>query len=191
MRPARGCNRGYGAAALGGAEILQRLWAERIPQGRPALRRGSTACADPRNRARPSVPVREPRLPRRRPTARFCLGRRLCPHRAVGVEGAGLRNPASTTSVRGTARTFLDKAKIIFAEMGVAPNVEFIDLPAALRCKYQYYTCGSIEKLRSAGYTLPSTRLEDGLRLYVRNYLETSGCLPMSLRPIRQSEAAT
>ena len=29
----------------------------------------------------------------------------------------------------GAARTFLDKAKIMFAEMGVEPNVEFIDLP--------------------------------------------------------------
>jgi ADP-L-glycero-D-manno-heptose 6-epimerase len=58
--------------------------------------------------------------------------------------------------------------------MGVAPDVEFIDLPAALRGKYQYYTCGSIEKLRSAGYATPSTRLEDGLRLYVRNHLETA-----------------
>jgi ADP-L-glycero-D-manno-heptose 6-epimerase len=74
----------------------------------------------------------------------------------------------------GTARTFLEKAKIMFAEMGVAPNVEFIDLPAALRGKYQYHTCGSIDKLRSAGYAPPSTCLEDGLRLYVRNYLETA-----------------
>ena len=82
---------------------------------------------------------------------------------------SGLYNVGS-----GTARSFLDKAKIMFAEMGVAPNVEFIDLPAALRGKYQYYTCGSIDKLRSAGYAPPSTRLEDGLRLYVRNYLETA-----------------
>jgi ADP-L-glycero-D-manno-heptose 6-epimerase len=82
---------------------------------------------------------------------------------------SGLYNVGS-----GTARTFLEKAKIMFAEMGVEPKVDFIDLPAALSDKYQYYTCGSIDKLRSAGYAPPSTRLEDGLRLYVRNYLETS-----------------
>jgi ADP-L-glycero-D-manno-heptose 6-epimerase len=82
---------------------------------------------------------------------------------------SGLYNVGS-----GAARTFLEQAKIMFAEMGVAPKVEFIDLPAALRDKYQYYTCGSIDKLRSAGYTPPSTALEDGLRLYVRDYLETS-----------------
>ena len=82
---------------------------------------------------------------------------------------SGLYNVGS-----GTARTFLDKAKIMFAEMGVAPGVDFIDLPAALRSKYQYYTCGSIDKLRLAGYAGPSTCLEDGLSLYVRNYLETA-----------------
>ena len=82
---------------------------------------------------------------------------------------SGLYNVGS-----GTARAFLEMAKIMFAEMGVAPDVEFIDLPAALRGKYQYYTCGSIDKLRSAGYAPPSTRLEDGLRLYVRNHLETA-----------------
>jgi ADP-L-glycero-D-manno-heptose 6-epimerase len=62
----------------------------------------------------------------------------------------------------------------MFAEMGVTPNVEFIDLPASLRGKYQYYTRGSIDKLRSAGCAAPPTSLEDGLRIYVRNYLATA-----------------
>src|ERR1700728_4151862 len=39
---------------------------------------------------------------------------------------SGLYNVGS-----GTARAFLEMAKIMFAEMGVAPDVEFIDLPAA------------------------------------------------------------
>jgi ADP-L-glycero-D-manno-heptose 6-epimerase len=82
---------------------------------------------------------------------------------------SGLYNVAS-----GTARSFLEMAKIIFAEMGVAPDVEFIDLPAALQGKYQYFTCGPIDKLRLAGYAPPSIRLEDGLRLYVKNYLQTA-----------------
>ena len=61
----------------------------------------------------------------------------------------------------------------MFAEMGVAPNVELIDLPAALPGKYQYYTRGRIDKLRLAGYASPLTPLEKRLRLYVRSYLET------------------
>ena len=86
---------------------------------------------------------------------------------APGVQ-SGLYNVGS-----GTARSFLEKANIMFAEMGVAPNVELIDLPAALPGKYQYYTRGSIDKLRLAGYASPLTPLEKRLRLYVRNYLET------------------
>ena len=82
---------------------------------------------------------------------------------------SGLYNAGS-----GTARSFLEKANIMFAEMGVAPDVEFIDLPAELSGKYQYYTCGSIDKLRQAGYTPPSTCLEDGLKLYINKYLETA-----------------
>jgi len=68
----------------------------------------------------------------------------------------------------------LDKAKIMFAEIGVEPNVEFVDLQATLRGKYQYFTCANMDKLRAAGFAQPLTSLEDGLRLYVRDYLETS-----------------
>lgn len=74
----------------------------------------------------------------------------------------------------GTARTFLDKAKVMFAELGVEPNVEFVDLPATLRGKYQYFTCANVDKLRAAHFEQPLTSLEDGLRMYIRDYLETS-----------------
>jgi ADP-L-glycero-D-manno-heptose 6-epimerase len=90
-----------------------------------------------------------------------------------GLENAhapsGLYNVGS-----GVARSFLDKAKILFAEMGLAPRVEFIALPANLRGKYQYYTCATTDKLRAAGFSAPLTTLEDGLRLYLRDYLETA-----------------
>ena len=82
---------------------------------------------------------------------------------------SGLYNVGS-----GAARSFLDKAKIIFRELNVEPNVEFIDLPGNLAGKYQYYTCASLEKLRTAGYARPMTSLEEGLRAYVHRYLETS-----------------
>jgi len=80
---------------------------------------------------------------------------------------SGLYNVGS-----GAARSFADKARIVFAELGVAQRIEFIDLPANLSGKYQYYTCAALEKLRAAGYARPMTSLEDGLRQYVRGYLE-------------------
>ena len=82
---------------------------------------------------------------------------------------SGLYNVGS-----GTARSFLGKAKIMFKEMGVEPNVEFVDLPANLRGKYQYYTCASMERARKVGFAAPPTSLEDGLRLYVRDYLDAA-----------------
>lgn len=88
---------------------------------------------------------------------------------ALRTEGAtsGLYNVGS-----GVARSFLDKAKIVFAALDLEPKVEFMDLPQNLRGKYQYYTRASLDKLRSAGYDLPATTLEVGLGRYVRDYLE-------------------
>jgi ADP-L-glycero-D-manno-heptose 6-epimerase len=82
---------------------------------------------------------------------------------------SGLYNAGS-----GIARSFLDEAKIIFKEIGVEPDIEFVDLPANLQGKYQYYTCAKTDKLRAAGFTSSLTSLEDGLRLYVRDYLESA-----------------
>ncbi len=80
---------------------------------------------------------------------------------------SGLYNVGS-----GDARSFLDVAAILFGEMGVEPNVEFIDLPVNLQDKYQYYTCATMDKARKAGFAGTSTPLEEGLRRYVRDFLE-------------------
>lgn len=81
---------------------------------------------------------------------------------------SGLYNVGS-----GEARSFLDVATVLFDEMGGKPDVEFIDLPANLRGKYQYYTRSKMDKIRDAGFAGPSTSLEIGLKRYVRDYLET------------------
>ncbi len=88
-----------------------------------------------------------------------------------------LEHPAAPSGIynvgSGVARSFLDIATILFQRMGVEPDVEFIDLPDNLRNKYQYYTCAAMDKLRAAGFATPSTSLEDGLRRYVAEFLET------------------
>lgn len=71
----------------------------------------------------------------------------------------------------GRARSFLELVQAMFAAMGEAPRVEFVDMPADLRGKYQYFTEAPLERLREAGFTAPMTTLEDGVGRYVRDFL--------------------
>jgi ADP-L-glycero-D-manno-heptose 6-epimerase len=71
----------------------------------------------------------------------------------------------------GKARTFLDLANNTFLAMDVTPQMEFVDTPADIRDKYQYYTQATMSKLRSIGYTQHFKSLEDGISDYVKNYL--------------------
>ena len=71
----------------------------------------------------------------------------------------------------GTARTFLDLTKATFAAMGKGENISFIDTPADIRDKYQYFTEASMEKLKGIGYEKPFTSLEAGVQDYVQGYL--------------------
>lgn len=71
----------------------------------------------------------------------------------------------------GKARTFLDLVHNVFVAMDKKENVEFIDTPADIRDKYQYFTEAKMEKLRSIGYTQPFTSLEEGVKDYIKNYL--------------------
>jgi ADP-L-glycero-D-manno-heptose 6-epimerase len=71
----------------------------------------------------------------------------------------------------GTARTFLDLATSTFNAMGLEPDISFIDTPADIRDKYQYFTEADMAKLRQAGYDKPFATLEEGISDYVGNYL--------------------
>ncbi len=71
----------------------------------------------------------------------------------------------------GKARAFLDLARATQDSMGLAPAIEFIDMPEDLRGKYQYFTQADMTKLRAAGYDKPFTELEDGVRDYVSGFL--------------------
>lgn len=71
----------------------------------------------------------------------------------------------------GKARTFLDLATNTFEAMDLEPNIHFVDTPADIRDKYQYFTQANMNKLRSIGYTKPFYSLEGGVKDYVQNYL--------------------
>jgi len=71
----------------------------------------------------------------------------------------------------GRARSFYDLAKATFDALGMDTNIEYIDMPEALRGKYQYFTEAKMDKLREAGYREPFHSLEEGAADYVQNYL--------------------
>lgn len=84
------------------------------------------------------------------------------------------KHPASGIYNLGTgkARTFLDLARSTFRAMGKEENITFVDTPADIRDKYQYFTEADMSKLIAAGYDKPFTSLEDGVTDYVQHYLK-------------------
>jgi len=67
----------------------------------------------------------------------------------------------------GATRSWNDLAKAVFAAMALPADVHYIDMPEALRARYQYYTCLEIDKIRQAGYDRPMLSLEDAVADYV------------------------
>ncbi|MBK6967159.1 MAG: ADP-glyceromanno-heptose 6-epimerase [Bacteroidales bacterium] len=77
----------------------------------------------------------------------------------------------------GKARSFVDLALATFKASDVEPAIGFVDTPADIRDKYQYFTEAEMLKLRNAGYKAEFTSLEEGVSDYVRNYLSKKNYL--------------
>lgn len=71
----------------------------------------------------------------------------------------------------GKARSFLDLARATFHAMKRPEHIAFIDTPADIRDKYQYFTEADMARLRGIGYDKPFRTLEEGVADYVTNYL--------------------
>lgn len=71
----------------------------------------------------------------------------------------------------GKARTWVDLVTSIFNAMELEPNIEFIEMPAELRGKYQYFTEAVITKILFSGYSKKISTLENAVKDYVKNYL--------------------
>ncbi len=67
----------------------------------------------------------------------------------------------------GQARTFLDLVKAVFKSMELPEKISFIDTPADIRDKYQYFTEADMNKLKEIGYENPFTPLEEGVEKYI------------------------
>ena len=71
----------------------------------------------------------------------------------------------------GIDRSFAALARAIFTALDREPEIAFIDMPEAIRDRYQYFTRAQMERLRAAGYDRAFTSLEDGVGSYVKDYL--------------------
>jgi ADP-L-glycero-D-manno-heptose 6-epimerase len=72
----------------------------------------------------------------------------------------------------GKARSFKDLMLAAYAALGTQANIQYIDMPEAIRGSYQYFTQGEVDRLRGAGYNGGFTALEDAVALYVKGYLD-------------------
>ena len=87
-------------------------------------------------------------------------------HLATNPGAHGIFNIGS-----GETHTWNEVADAVFAALGKAPRIEYIEMPPAIRDQYQYFTQADIRKLRAASYAQPLTPLTEAVRDYVVNYL--------------------
>lgn len=73
----------------------------------------------------------------------------------------------------GQARTFLDLAKAVAHSMEMTFEVEWIEMPAALRDQYQYFTQANMDKLATQLPEYKFLSLEESIHRYVTGYLLT------------------
>ena len=72
----------------------------------------------------------------------------------------------------GKARSFRDLMLAAYAALGAPPNIEYIDMPVAIRDSYQYFTQSDVDRLQRAGYNGGFTALEDAVSTYVKGFLD-------------------
>ncbi len=68
----------------------------------------------------------------------------------------------------GEASTWNELAGALFDAVGKKPDIQYIDMPADLERRYQYFTQADMTKLRKSGYTKHFTPLKEAVADYVR-----------------------
>jgi ADP-L-glycero-D-manno-heptose 6-epimerase len=71
----------------------------------------------------------------------------------------------------GKARTWKDLVTAVFHAMKLPVQIDYIEMPEAIRGKYQYFTEACMDKLHSAGTKHSFATLEDAVTDYVDSYL--------------------
>lgn len=73
----------------------------------------------------------------------------------------------------GRARSWNDLVKAVFSAMELETRINYIDMPPAIRDKYQYFTQADMERLMKTGCPIDFQPLEESVQDYVVNYLQT------------------
>lgn len=68
----------------------------------------------------------------------------------------------------GRASSFIEFVNVLFQAIGREPHVDFIEMPEALRDRYQYFTEASMGNLRAAGYDREFMNVSTGVQRYVQ-----------------------
>jgi ADP-L-glycero-D-manno-heptose 6-epimerase len=71
----------------------------------------------------------------------------------------------------GTASTWNALARAVFKALGKPEAIDYVDMPEALKGKYQYHTRAEMGKLRQSLGLLPIRSLEDAVADYVQGHL--------------------
>lgn len=87
-------------------------------------------------------------------------------HLARQPMAGGLFNVGS-----GQAHTWVELVTPIFQAMQLPVEIEFIEMPEALRGKYQYFTKAEIRRLCAVGYDREPALLSEAVTDYVTNHL--------------------
>jgi ADP-L-glycero-D-manno-heptose 6-epimerase len=95
------------------------------------------------------------------PAARLRLRRVTPRRRALAAGHAGVSGVYNLGS--GEARSFADLALAVLT-LRAAPAIDYIDMPEAMRGRYQYFTQADLGRLRAAGWQAPMTATGRGRR---------------------------
>ncbi|HQO37476.1 MAG TPA: ADP-glyceromanno-heptose 6-epimerase [Candidatus Omnitrophota bacterium] len=66
----------------------------------------------------------------------------------------------------GSARSWNDLARVLFSALDMKPDIRYIEMPAGIRDKYQYFTEADLSKLRKAGCRHAITPLDEAVKDY-------------------------
>lgn len=84
----------------------------------------------------------------------------------------------------GVAHTWRELIRPIFRALELPERIEFVEMPPALRGKYQYYTCARMERFRATGYDRQAAPLADAVTDYTVNYLIPNRPLELGDAPV-------